>query len=86
MKAPTSIRLKADPTTRRFRSSDGLSPNCPRKERRLAPQGGLEPPTLRLTEALLTNHGVRRSATKMMRISDLRVARLILSTAVDRCN
>jgi hypothetical protein len=49
MNAPTSVRLKADPTTRRRRSSDELSPNCPRIRRRMAPQAGLEPATLRLT-------------------------------------
>ena len=50
MKVPTSVRLKADPTTRRRRSSDGLSPNCPRKVEKVAPQPGLrtrDPPVNR---------------------------------------
>jgi hypothetical protein len=40
--------------------------------RKLAPQAGFEPATLRLTEATPKIDRVRRSATKMMRISDLR--------------
>jgi hypothetical protein len=34
MNAPTSVRLKADPTTLRRRSSDGLSPNCPGRSKK----------------------------------------------------
>ena len=51
--------------------------------KRLAPQAGFEPATLRLTEATLTIDRVRRSATKMMRISDLRATSEPASTSVD---
>jgi hypothetical protein len=49
----------------------------------MAPQAGFEPATLRLTEAIPKIDRVRPSATKMMRISDLRAASEPASTSVD---
>ena len=54
--------------------------------RKLAPQAGLEPATLRLTEATPVIDRMRPLATKMMRSNDFPVSGGPTSTSVDRRN
>jgi hypothetical protein len=52
--------------------------------KRLAPQAGFEPATLRLTEATLASHYVRLRVTSVMKMSDLRAFVLAGWIAIDR--
>src|SRR3954451_9206400 len=52
----------------------------------MAPQAGLEPATLRLTEAALMIDRLIRSVMKMMKVSDLPRLALFTSTGIDLRN
>ena len=52
--------------------------------RKLAPQAGLEPATLRLTEGTAESDGVRRRATKWLNPDALRVRRATRSHSIDQ--